>query len=332
VDSATGRLLPWNPNVGDRTVHAMAVADGRVHLGFDSVPHLMAVDAASGSLVFWTKSVSSHGAVWSLHPTGDRLYVAGWYDSIGTVRCHSGLVALNPETGALVQSYPDLYRQHQGLTAIDGKLFMGGYGMASIDLPTGEVRPWARSNIPGVIAQASQGGRVYSGGDFTMAGQEPRERLAAFDASSGAIAPWNPRVDAGVRAMAAASGTVYVGGSFTTVAGAPHSFLAAIDDPDVLDVPNQRSAGPWAFELHPVHPNPLSSSSIARVRLDRPARVTLDLVDVTGRRMRTVLSSRELPAGEHRWALDRGSLAAGIYWLRLVVDGDRAAQRIVVLR
>ena len=64
-----------------------------------------------------------------------------------------------------------------------------------------------------------------------------------------------------------------------------------------------------AMHLHPAHPNPITSGSIISFSLDRTMPVRLDMHDVHGRRVRTLIhGSRD--AGVHRFHFD-GADAAG---------------------
>jgi hypothetical protein len=75
----------------------------------------------------------------------------------------------------------------------------------------------------------------------------------------------------------------------------------------------------------------------ARVELElrRAARAELTLHDVTGRRVRSLIGA-PLAAGRHAFDWDGTSdagarSAAGVYWVRAVVEGSAVARRIVVL-
>ena len=77
-------------------------------------------------------------------------------------------------------------------------------------------------------------------------------------------------------------------------------------------------------------------SSIDDLYVDVPAAARLDVVDVSGRHLRTLLAG-ELPAGEHvaRWdgRDDAGrALGAGVYLVRLDAGGTREARSLVLLR
>jgi hypothetical protein len=86
-----------------------------------------------------------------------------------------------------------------------------------------------------------------------------------------------------------------------------------------------------------IFPNPFRAQASVRFRLDESAAVRIDVFDVAGRRVRTLLD-RHLPRGNHivDWdGTDAGgrALAAGVYLTRLAVDGEpRRAEKVTVLR
>jgi hypothetical protein len=100
-------------------------------------------------------------------------------------------------------------------------------------------------------------------------------------------------------------------------------------NPATTSVPR---SGPPSVELGPLSPNPASGPLRQTLRLPRAANVEWTLYDVAGRRV-VMLWRGAVPAGAHelRGALPR-SLAAGLYFSRVVVDGWNApARRIAVL-
>lgn len=98
--------------------------------------------------------------------------------------------------------------------------------------------------------------------------------------------------------------------------------------PFVLDAGGRPE--PRGATLGPVTPDPLTSVSRVSFRLPREADVTLDLLDLQGRTLRSLAESR-YAAGEHTLAIGRDGLPAGIYWLRLHTGDTVQHARFVVL-
>lgn len=81
-----------------------------------------------------------------------------------------------------------------------------------------------------------------------------------------------------------------------------------------------------------VAPNPVAASASVRFALPEAARVRLSVVDVRGREV-VVLHDGPLGAGAHAAALRAGTLPAGVYLVRLGVDGRPAGTvRATVVR
>lgn len=84
-------------------------------------------------------------------------------------------------------------------------------------------------------------------------------------------------------------------------------------------------AGPVA--LLPAAPSPFRTETALRFRLDAPADVRLDVVDVLGRRVASVAGS--FGTGAHTVPLDGAGLAPGLYVVRLDADGIQRTQTVV---
>ena len=79
-----------------------------------------------------------------------------------------------------------------------------------------------------------------------------------------------------------------------------------------------------------LYPNPTSGGTALAFSLARTARVELSVVDALGRRVAT-LASAVLPAGPQELRWEAGAAKPGLYLVRLVVDGQPAATRQVVV-
>lgn len=98
-------------------------------------------------------------------------------------------------------------------------------------------------------------------------------------------------------------------------------------------VPSQPVAGLW---LGQCDPNPVRGPAEIAYAVPQPGRVTLQVYDICGRKVRTVVDGDQ-GAGRYRapWGGDddRGRpLASGIYFYRLSHDGRQATGKLVVVR
>jgi subtilisin-like proprotein convertase family protein len=95
-------------------------------------------------------------------------------------------------------------------------------------------------------------------------------------------------------------------------------------------------AAATTFGLAPVRPNPFGATAELAFALDRPGRTRLEVIDVAGRSVTTIVD-RNLPAGRHAYAWDgrdaRGSaVAAGVYFVRLTSGDHTDLERVIRLR
>jgi hypothetical protein len=91
-----------------------------------------------------------------------------------------------------------------------------------------------------------------------------------------------------------------------------------------------------ALSLAPPRPNPARGTAVIRYTLSAESPLSLELLDLSGRRVRTLTGGRQ-GAGEHQVALSvvpsRGAaLSPGLYFVRLTTPGHVLMQRLVVLR
>jgi len=110
----------------------------------------------------------------------------------------------------------------------------------------------------------------------------------------------------------------------------PEGWTGVSGDPDGPGVTDARAV------LSPARPNPFSLNTKIAYTLREPASVEIDIFDVAGRRVRTLVSG-DRPAGTHEatWdgRSDRGEAAAsGVYFYRLVAGGVRETRRMVLVR
>jgi endonuclease/exonuclease/phosphatase family metal-dependent hydrolase len=93
---------------------------------------------------------------------------------------------------------------------------------------------------------------------------------------------------------------------------------------------------PGRIAFHAPQPNPLTDETTLRFDLPRPAPVTLEVIDLSGRRVASLADGFQ-PAGRHqvRWRpLATGDAAppAGIYFVRFSTPGLTEIRRLVLLR
>lgn len=113
---------------------------------------------------------------------------------------------------------------------------------------------------------------------------------------------------------------------------------------DVIVLPAQaigvtstpEAVAPLRALLGPSRPNPFRTLTTLDFTLGRQGDVRVEVFDVRGRRVRTLMSGMH-PAGRHtlRWdgrGADGERLASGTYFVRLVTEGHVDSRKIQLLR
>ena len=88
---------------------------------------------------------------------------------------------------------------------------------------------------------------------------------------------------------------------------------------------------PATFALAQNSPNPARGSTTVAFALAEPGAATLDVFDLSGRKVATVTKT-PCPAGENAMKLDTGKLAAGVYIYRLSSGSYVATKRLAVVK
>ena len=109
--------------------------------------------------------------------------------------------------------------------------------------------------------------------------------------------------------------------------GTELSNLTGIVIPTV-DVPGARPAAA-RLSFGGSRPNPMRNSGMLAFDLPRAGAVALDLFDARGRLVRRVLADEWRPAGPQSVRLERGTLPAGLYLVRLSSGDTHATAKVV---
>ena len=79
------------------------------------------------------------------------------------------------------------------------------------------------------------------------------------------------------------------------------------------------------------YPNPFNPVTNIRFALSKTERVMLEVFDVGGRKVATLLDGR-LPAGFHRVLWDAGERGAGVYFYKITTEHHTAARKMVLIK
>ena len=300
LNATTGEVTAWDPDA-DWPVRTMTRSENTIYVGglFRFVSGLerkmiAAVDAASGTPTAWNPLFTT-GVIEALLVTRNVILVGGSFESVNG-EARQSLVALDTTTGATSLWNPQ---------------------------PT----PWALIH-PTVYSLALCDSVLYVGGDFASIGGQPRICLAAVDTATGLATDWDPGANGYVWSLASYGNTVYAGGGFSRAGGYPSAGLAAFS----IAQPGPPPPPLPGVAVALVSPNPVASAATVRFALLAAGPVTLEVFDMQGRRVATLLSHQQQAAGWHEQPLPVADWPKGVYFCRLSAADKRATRRFVVLR
>src|SRR5262249_17958731 len=147
---------------------------------------------------------------------------------------------------------------------------------------------WSPSPSLYVSCFAKSGSNLYVGGPFAMISGQSRRCVAAFDLTTGALSPWDATVALGalgaqdIACISPSGSTLYLGGGFPSIGNTMITNLAAVTDATVGVGPEPITAGSLSLRGSP---NPCSRSTDLAFALPRAERVSLQVYDVTGRKV-----------------------------------------------
>jgi subtilisin family serine protease len=114
----------------------------------------------------------------------------------------------------------------------------------------------------------------------------------------------------------------------TTWGGGKLDVFAAVSSSTDIQQP---AGAPIVFLLDQNYPNPFNPSTTISYVIPHTTFVTLEVFDILGRTVRTIVSG-EQGFGPHSVRLDGAGLSSGVYFYRLKADGMVQAKKLMVLR
>lgn len=97
-------------------------------------------------------------------------------------------------------------------------------------------------------------------------------------------------------------------------------------------VENYVSPRPATFQLTQNYPNPFNPHTTIEFALQTAAPVSLDVYDVLGASVRSILQNVSMLVGPHQVLFDAGDLPSGIYLYRLSVGGRTSTKKMLLLK
>ena len=323
----SGAVDPGWP-VNGRALCAAAGDQGRATI---------ATDGAHGAIVAWTDS----RVVGTAHIFAHHVLASGAVDPAWPVdgRAVSGADLAEARPLAVSDGAGGAIVTWQGFT-VELNMYIHHVTAAGILDPAW---PAAGRALSDSDRQQTNAAIVPDGvGGAVVAWQDSTDIVAQHVLASGALDPAYPATGRpvsnlpsreGTPALTATSGTGAIVTWVDTRGVDPDIFALQVLVAGTVDVPRPT---PPAFTFAPPRPNPARGSVTLRYALPGTATVSLAIFDVTGRRVRGLVSGSR-PAGEHAidWDLrdERGAtVGLGIYFARLEVDRRTLIQRLATVR
>ncbi|MBD3289613.1 T9SS type A sorting domain-containing protein [candidate division KSB1 bacterium] len=88
---------------------------------------------------------------------------------------------------------------------------------------------------------------------------------------------------------------------------------------------------PGKFRLFPIYPNPFNPSTNIKFEIYEPAHVTLNLYDITGREVETLVD-QPLSEGDYQILWNASKYTSGLYYCRLKADELSEAKKVILLK
>ncbi len=240
--------------------------------------------------------------------------------------------AWNPVGGGMSGGYWPVVNAldvHDGLLIAGGQFLEAG-GVSAPHIASWDGQTWApvgEGTDGWIHALGALDGRLVAGGLFTLAGEQEAARVAQWDGA--AWSGFGDGVQDWVRAVAVLGNSLYVGGSFQMAGGNTSYYLARWDPagnsaaPEIADLVRSR--------LYLANGNPAARRIELVYTLKGPAKVSLDLFDLAGRRVANLYRGYS-PAGEHSVRADRSDLGGpspGVYFVRLQAASERQTVKLL---
>jgi hypothetical protein len=139
--------------------------------------------------------------------------------------------------------------------------------------------------------------------------------------------PYNPVITASYDTPGWAR-KVFASGNFIYVADSSSMQILRFTPEEVE---NENLLVPESFSLSPNYPNPFNPITTIQFDLPKPSQVSLDIYDLLGRKIETLVSGKQ-EAGTHSVVWDGRDKSSGIYFYKLQVGDFTETKRMLLLK
>ena len=198
------------------------------------------------------------------------------------------------------------------------------------------------NGVSGIVeAVAADGqGNVYVGGSFTVVGgiSTPVNNIARFNPQTNTWSSLGTGSQNGVSgiglvfvyALAVVGNEVFVGGNFTLAGGIASTFIARWNS-GTSRVEQLSPTAPKTFLLEQNYPNPFNPSTTIRYQLPVASEVKLEVYDVLGKKIATLVNERQ-SAGAYQVVWNASGLSSGTYFYRLQAGTFVETKKMIMVK
>ncbi|MCP4580393.1 MAG: T9SS type A sorting domain-containing protein [candidate division Zixibacteria bacterium] len=122
--------------------------------------------------------------------------------------------------------------------------------------------------------------------------------------------------------------TIYAGADYQAVSlGSNKDYGSNVDITEIDEISNI----PDKFALMQNYPNPFNQSTTIRYDLPKAGDVTIDIYDILGRKVETLINGNQ-PAGHHQVTWNARDMATGMYFYKLNADNFSETKKMIMLK
>ena len=159
--------------------------------------------------------------------------------------------------------------------------------------------------------------------EFKFALQSDSAQVFAFDGTNGELSITAP---------------AYADTFFVAIQVANNENIVSLDtltvdvSPLNVSVEDMITELPVSAELNQNYPNPFNPSTVIRYGIPQSGEVRLEVFDLLGRRVATLVDNERKSAGYHQVSFDASNLASGIYFYRIVAGKYVDSKRMTLIK
>ncbi|MCG8372109.1 MAG: T9SS type A sorting domain-containing protein, partial [Balneolales bacterium] len=108
--------------------------------------------------------------------------------------------------------------------------------------------------------------------------------------------------------------------------------LVGLDAIVITSNEEEDDATPFTYSLEQNYPNPFNPSTNIEFTLANSSNVTLEIYNMLGQRVATLLDGDKMSAGAHKQLFDASSLASGMYLYKLTADNFTQTRKMMLIK